>query len=42
MVEPGGAVALVALTSGAYTPDSRARVGVIVCGSNVDPASVVG
>lgn len=42
VVEPGGAVALAALTSGAHVPDRRARVGVIVCGSNADPASVVG
>lgn len=42
VVEPGGAVALAALTSGVYIPEDRARVGVIVCGSNVDPAAVVG
>lgn len=36
--EPGGAAALAALTSGAWTPPEGARVGVIVCGGNLDPA----
>ncbi len=38
--EPGGATALAALISGAYTPDKGERVGVLVCGGNVDPALV--
>ncbi len=36
--EPGGAAALAALVSGAWAPPAGARVGVIVCGGNVDPA----
>ena len=36
--EPGGAAALAALTSGAYTPPPDAKVGVLVCGGNLDPA----
>jgi threonine dehydratase len=40
VAEPGGAVALAALLSGAYRPGRTERVGVIVCGGNVDPGSV--
>ncbi|MGU9979727.1 threonine/serine dehydratase [Phreatobacter sp. HK31-P] len=36
--EPGGAAALAALVSGAYTPSSGERVGVLACGANVDLA----
>lgn len=36
--EPGGATALAALMSGAYRPEKGERVGVLVCGGNVDPA----
>ena len=39
--EPGGATALAALLSGAFTPPAGARVGVLLCGSNTDPAGVV-
>lgn len=35
-VEPGGAAALGALLSGAYVPKPGERVGVLVCGANVD------
>jgi threonine dehydratase len=42
VAEPGGATALAALTSGAWTPPPGARVAVVVCGSNADPASVTG
>ncbi|MEM9043085.1 MAG: threonine/serine dehydratase [Pseudomonadota bacterium] len=35
-VEPGGATALAAIRSGAYQPQPGERVGVIMCGSNVD------
>jgi threonine dehydratase len=35
--EPGGATALAALLSGAYRPASDERVGVPVCGGNLDP-----
>lgn len=36
--EPGGAAALAALISGAYRPAPGERVGVLVCGANVDLA----
>lgn len=36
--EPGGATALAALTSGAFVPPDGAKIGVIVCGGNMDPA----
>ncbi len=35
-VEPGGAAALGALLSGAYAPKAGERLGVLVCGANVD------
>ena len=35
-VEPGGAAAFAALASGAYRPAAGERVGVLVCGANVD------
>jgi threonine dehydratase len=41
IAEPGGATALAALLSGVWTPPAHARVGVLVCGSNADPATVV-
>lgn len=41
VAEPGGAAALAALTSGAWTPSPGARVGVVVCGANTDPALIV-
>jgi threonine dehydratase len=34
--EPGGAAALAALLCGAYKPTKGERVGVLVCGGNVD------
>lgn len=40
VAEPGGAVALAALTTGAYEPATDERVGVIVCGGNTDPAEL--
>jgi threonine dehydratase len=42
IVEPGGAAALAAIRSGAYTPASGERVVVVVCGSNCDPTTVTG
>jgi threonine dehydratase len=42
VAEPGGAAALSALLSGAWVPPAGARVGVLVCGSNCDPATVAG
>lgn len=38
--EPGGAAALAALLSGAYVPAKGERVGVLLCGSNVDLAAL--
>ncbi len=42
IAEPGGATALAAVLSGAFLPPAGARVGVLVCGSNTDPAKVTG
>lgn len=42
VAEPGGATALAALVSGAWVPPTGARVGVLVCGGNCDPGSVLG
>lgn len=39
-LEPGGAAALAALSSGAYLPAPGERVGVVLCGGNVDPATL--
>jgi threonine dehydratase len=39
--EPGGAAALAALLTGAYEPRDGERVGVLVCGGNLDPSSLV-
>ena len=36
VAEPGGAVALSALMSGAFAPPDGAPVGVVVCGGNAD------
>jgi threonine dehydratase len=38
--EPGGATALAALLSGAYRPEPGERLGILVCGGNVDPAQL--
>ena len=40
LVEPAGAAAPAALISGAYRPESGERVGVLLCGANLDPRSV--
>jgi threonine dehydratase len=40
--EPGGAAALAALLSGAYRPAPGESVGVLLCGGNVDPATLTG
>ena len=42
VAEPSGATALAALTSGAYKSVPGERVGVMVCGSNVDLATLIG
>lgn len=39
VVEAGGATALAALLSGAWVPPEGARVGVLICGANTDPAA---
>ena len=38
--EPGGAAALAALASGAYKPRSGERIGVLLCGANVELAKL--
>jgi threonine dehydratase len=40
IAEPGGATALAALLAGRFVPPEGARVGVLVCGANTDPAKV--
>ena len=40
VTEPGGAAAVAALLDGAYVPAVDERVVAIVCGGNVDPATV--
>lgn len=40
--EPGGSAALAALVERRYVPSAGERVGVLVCGSNVDPAQLSG
>jgi threonine dehydratase len=40
IAEPGGATALAALLSGRFKPPADARVGVVVCGGNTDPAKI--
>jgi threonine dehydratase len=42
MAEPGGAASVAALLCGAYRPSPGERVAAIVCGGNVDPATVTG
>jgi len=40
IAEPGGATALAALLSGAFTPPPGANVGILLCGGNTDPTKV--
>ena len=42
IVEPGGATAMAALISGAYTPEPGEKVGVLLCGGNTDPSTILG
>ncbi len=42
IAEPGGAAALAAILSRAYKPERHERVGVLICGANTDPATVLG
>ncbi|WP_326539269.1 threonine/serine dehydratase [Pseudorhodoferax sp.] len=39
-VEPAAALGLAALQSGAYVPAAGERVGLVLCGGNVDPAQL--
>jgi threonine dehydratase len=39
-LEPGGATALAAVLEGAYRPEPGERVGILLCGANLDPASL--
>jgi threonine dehydratase len=41
VAEPGGATALAAVLEGIFVPPKGAHVGVVVCGANCDPGSVV-
>ncbi len=41
IAEPGGATAVAALLSGRFQPPPDARIGVVVCGGNTDPGSVL-
>lgn len=40
VAEPGGATALAGLCSGAFQPPGGTHVAVVICGANVDPASL--
>jgi len=40
ITEPGGATALAALLSARFSPPPDARVGVVLCGANTDPAKL--
>ena len=40
IAEPGGATATAALLSGRWSPPAGARVGIVVCGGNTDPATI--
>lgn len=42
VAEPGGATALAALLAGTYRPSEGEHVCALVCGANVDPATVAG
>jgi threonine dehydratase len=41
VAEPGGATALAALLCGAFQPPPGARVAVVLCGANTDPARIL-
>lgn len=40
VAEAGGAVAFAALLDGSYVPARGERVGIVVCGGNIDPAAL--
>jgi threonine dehydratase len=39
-VEPAAALGLAALQAGAYRPDAKEKVCLILCGANLDPATL--
>ncbi len=41
VAEPGGATALAALLSGAWRAPSGAHIGIVLCGANCEPGSVI-
>jgi threonine dehydratase len=41
LAEPGGATALAALLTNGYRPEPGERVGVVLCGGNTDPGTVM-
>jgi threonine dehydratase len=41
VVEHGGATALAAMMSGAYTPRPDETVAVVLCGANTDPSDLI-
>ncbi len=41
VAEPGGATALAAVIGRGFKPPKGARIGVVVCGANCDPGSVI-
>lgn len=41
IAEPSGATSLAALMAGAYKPASGERVGIVVCGANTEPGSIL-
>ena len=40
-VEPAAALPLAALRTGAVSPAAGQRIGLVLCGANVDPATLV-
>jgi threonine dehydratase len=40
IAEPGGATAIAALLCGRFHPPAGARVGILICGANTDPATI--
>ena len=41
-VEPAAALGLAALQTGVYKPAAEENVGLVLCGANIDPASLNG
>jgi threonine dehydratase len=42
VAEPGGATAIGAILSGRFKPPPNARIGIVVCGGNTNPATLAG